>query len=71
MALFVAQVLGAPVPGDWREPWPPLETVDWLTSRREDLHWVRTYLLPWIGRRATGRSSGDGREPKRPTPLPL
>lgn len=25
------------------------------------------YVLPWIGRRITGRSSGDGREPKFPT----
>jgi lysophospholipase L1-like esterase len=71
MALLVAEVLGVPVGGDWREPWPPAETVGWLTSRREDLYWARTYLLPWIGRRATGRSSGDGRDPKRPTPLPL
>jgi hypothetical protein len=28
-------------------------------------------VLPWIGRRLTGRSSGDGREPKRPTLLPV
>jgi len=27
----------------------------------------RDYVLPWIGRRLTGRSSGDGREPKIPT----
>ncbi|MBO2453244.1 SGNH/GDSL hydrolase family protein [Actinomadura barringtoniae] len=71
MALRVAGVLGVPVEGDWREPWPPSESVRWLDSRRDDIHWARTYLLPWIGRRATGRSSGDGRGPKRPTPSPL
>ncbi|GAA2588070.1 SGNH/GDSL hydrolase family protein [Actinomadura fulvescens] len=72
MALRVAEALGLPVPGDWREPWPVPETAaDWLTMRREDIYWARTYLLPWIGRRATGRSSGDGRGPKRPTPSPL
>ncbi|MGI5327779.1 SGNH/GDSL hydrolase family protein [Actinomadura nitritigenes] len=71
MALFVAGVVGVPVKDDWREPWPPLDPVDWLTSRREDLHWARAYLLPWIGRRATGRSSGDGRGPKRPLPTEL
>lgn len=27
----------------------------------------REYVLPWIGRRLTGRSSGDNREPKHPT----
>lgn len=26
----------------------------------------REYVLPWIGRRLTGRSSGDNREPKHP-----
>ncbi|SFN55507.1 SGNH/GDSL hydrolase family protein [Actinomadura madurae] len=71
MALFVAEALGVPAEGDWREPWPPTDRTDWITLRREDVHWARTYLLPWIGRRATGRSSGDGRGPKRPTALPL
>jgi len=71
MALLVAELLGLPVDGDWREPWPAAEAVDWLTSRRQDVYWARTYLLPWIGRRLTGRSSGDGRPPKRPTPTPL
>ncbi|POM23075.1 GDSL-like Lipase/Acylhydrolase [Actinomadura rubteroloni] len=72
MALRVADAIGLDVDGSWHEPWPePGTAPDWLTQRRQDLHWARTYLLPWIGRRATGRSSGDGREPKRPTPLPL
>jgi lysophospholipase L1-like esterase len=72
MALRVAEVLGVPVEGDWREPWPPAEAEpDWLTMRREDLHWARVYFLPWAKRRIQGRSSGDGREPKRPDLLPL
>lgn len=72
MALRVAETIGLPVKESWHEPWPPLdERPDWLTMRREDLYWARAYLLPWIGRRATGRSSGDGRGPKRPTALPL
>ncbi|WP_433338928.1 SGNH/GDSL hydrolase family protein [Spirillospora sp. CA-294931] len=71
MALLVGEVLGFSDGESWRDPWPPAETADWLTMRREDLHWARAYLLPWIGRRATGRSSGDGRGPKRPTALPL
>ncbi|PLW65892.1 GDSL family lipase, partial [Streptomyces sp. DJ] len=36
-----------------------------------DLRWARVHLLPWVGRRLTGRSSGDGRPPKRPDLLPL
>ncbi|MBW8482487.1 SGNH/GDSL hydrolase family protein [Actinomadura parmotrematis] len=72
MALKVAEVVGVPVTDSWRAPWPPAEAVpDWLTLRREDVHWARTYLLPWVGRRVRGRSSGDGREAKRPTALPL
>jgi lysophospholipase L1-like esterase len=48
----------------WSEPLPPAPP----TSRREDLAadavWVRQHLLPWIGRRLRGTSSGVGREPK-------
>src|SRR4051794_39328665 len=33
---------------------------------REELRWARTHLVPWVGRRLTGRSSGDGRSAKRP-----
>ncbi|WP_084126920.1 SGNH/GDSL hydrolase family protein [Demequina sp. NBRC 110054] len=29
-----------------------------------ELRYARQYVLPWIGRRLTGRSSGDGRVPK-------
>lgn len=33
-------------------------------------HW-REHVLPWIGRRIAGRSSGDGRLPQRATLLPV
>ena len=33
--------------------------------------YYREYVLPWIGRRLTGRSSGDNREPKIPTLQPV
>jgi len=45
---------------------PPLPARSWRAARSEDLHWTREHLLPWIGRRITGRSSGDGRSAKRP-----
>jgi hypothetical protein len=32
---------------------------------------VRGFVAPWIARRVRGRSSGDGRTPKRPVPLAL
>jgi chromosome segregation ATPase len=41
------------------------------TLRRADLKWARQHLVPWLGRRLRGESSGDGRAPKRPDLLPL
>lgn len=42
----------------------------WIGAHRhrvaEELRWARTFLLPWVRRRLTGRSSGDGRYAKRP-----
>ncbi|WP_228373445.1 SGNH/GDSL hydrolase family protein [Demequina gelatinilytica] len=32
----------------------------------EQSRYLGRYVLPWIGRRLTGRSSGDGRVPKQP-----
>jgi hypothetical protein len=37
----------------------------------QEVAWVRGFVLPWIGRRLRGRSTGDGRAAKRPTPEPL
>ena len=34
-----------------------------IPAQRTAAYW-RQYVLPWIGRRLTGRSSGDGRGPK-------
>ncbi|MBB3050952.1 lysophospholipase L1-like esterase [Prauserella isguenensis] len=36
--------------------------------RSENLRWLRTHVVPWIHRRLTGTSSGDGVTPKRPIP---
>lgn len=64
-------VLLGGVPGWWREPLPPKPP----TRRRDDLAadavWVREHLLPWVGRRLRGTSSGDGREPKDTEPRPV
>ena len=39
--------------------------------RAANLAWARTHAGPWVHRRLTGRSSGDGVEPKRPVPAPI
>ena len=38
---------------------------------RADAAWTRDFLGPWMHRRLTGRSSGDGISPKRPTLAPI
>jgi lysophospholipase L1-like esterase len=35
-------------------------------QRAEHIAWARTFLLPWVGRRLTGRSSGDNIAPRYP-----
>jgi lysophospholipase L1-like esterase len=71
IALAACEALGVPVTADWREPWSAVAPVDWLTLRRSDLRWARTYLLPWIQRRLQRRSSGDDVTAKRPDLHPL
>jgi lysophospholipase L1-like esterase len=46
----------------------PLPAASWRRATRENIDWAREYFVPWIGRRLTGRSSGDGVHPKRPVP---
>lgn len=65
MAAEVLDVLGLdhglvrPDPG-------PAPTLTRAEVRREDLRWLRTFLVPWVGRRLRGASSGDGVTPKHP-----
>ncbi|GGT08572.1 SGNH/GDSL hydrolase family protein [Streptomyces griseoviridis] len=46
---------------EWHAPLPTAPPPGWLLRRGADLSFARQHLLPWIGRRLTGRSSGDGR----------
>lgn len=59
VASNVLRALDVPVP-DWGEETDELKRPGTFTYWRE-------FVLPWIGRRLTGRSSGDGRVAKRPT----
>ncbi|WP_460856294.1 SGNH/GDSL hydrolase family protein [Nocardiopsis coralliicola] len=71
LALRLAQILGASDGAGWDAPWPEEAPQDWRAARQQDLAWARAYLVPWIGRRLTGRSSGDGMGPKRPQLEPV
>jgi lysophospholipase L1-like esterase len=80
VALRACEVLGVPITEDWRaetaaDPSATMATAmsraAWLAARREDAHWAREYLAPWVNRRLRGTSSGDGRTAKRPTLEPV
>ena len=60
--------LGKTVDENWRTPLPP-EKADLLPIRIfKNFKWFITFGIPWMSRRIRGRSSGDGRSPKYPTP---
>ncbi|MFF8437963.1 SGNH/GDSL hydrolase family protein [Streptomyces bacillaris] len=61
VAEAVWQTLGLPPELDWRAPVPASPPPRWADRRIEDIRFARRHLGPWIGRRLTGRSSGDGR----------
>lgn len=67
----VAEALRLPGASDWSAPLPAAPQAPWARRRADDLDWARSHLLPWVGRRLTGRSSGDGRAAKRPQLTPL
>lgn len=50
---------------------PPTPPRNWRTARKEDVVWARQHLFPWVIRRITHKSSGDGILPKRPVPDPV
>ncbi|TQK43140.1 lysophospholipase L1-like esterase [Streptomyces sp. SLBN-118] len=70
VAEAVWQTLGHDAEEDWRALLPSAVRPGWAARRVGDLRFARQYLGPWIGRRLTGRSSGDGRPAKRPELLP-
>lgn len=70
IAEAVWQGLGLDAEDDWRAALPPTAPARWLMRRGSDVRFARQYLGPWVMRRLTGRSTGDGRLPKRPELLP-
>jgi lysophospholipase L1-like esterase len=69
VASNVLQAIDVPVPESWRIE-EVAEAPASIGSRR-DVGYYREYVLPWIGRRLTGRSSGDGRTAKIATLTPV
>ncbi|MFD8687618.1 SGNH/GDSL hydrolase family protein [Streptomyces sp. NPDC059651] len=61
VAEAVWQALGLPPEDDWQTLLPTAAPPRWSSRRVDDVRFARQHLFPWIGRRLTGRSSGDGR----------
>lgn len=70
VARMVLRALNVPNDLVPMEPAPsPVQT--WRAARAHDLVWARSHLAPWVLRRITRQSSGDGVTPKRPEPAPV
>lgn len=67
IAAALSDALGLPgSPSGWSEPLPPRPKRSTLARASSEAAWWGQYFLPWILRHFVGRSSGDGRHPKRP-----
>ncbi len=71
MAAAFADTVGLPGFVSWRDPLPPLGPPHLLRRALTEGRWIGRTLAPWAVRRLRGRSSGDGRAPKRPDLVPV
>lgn len=55
----------------WSDPLPPVRSPGPWRAMGAELRWLATFAVPWIHRRITGRSSGEGRICKRPDLRPV
>ena len=53
------------------DPLPDLPPLTRTQQRDADRAWAMSHAVPWVQRRLTGRSSGDGLRAKYPEPVPL
>ena len=63
MAARVLDALGVPH-ALALDPLPALEPLTAAARREADLAWARAHAAPWVQRRLTGKSSGDGLAPR-------
>ena len=68
VATRVLNALGVPSPAAWTDD---EGSAPGAARVQGTVAYYREFVLPWIGRRLTGRSSGDGRPPKRPELKPV
>ena len=68
-AQAVLERIGLPFDPAWRTPLPPAKKIPWVLEKGVTVAWFIIFALPWIYRRLRGKSSGDGRSAKYPTPV--
>ncbi len=66
VAQAVLEILDLPFDAGWREPLPPAKPEPKFLRALVTTIWFITFALPWMWRRARGKSSGDGRSCKYP-----
>lgn len=66
VAAMTLRELGVAPDPNWLEPLDPAPVKSWAAGRIDDWQWMRRYYFPWLKRRLTGRSTGDGLAAKRP-----
>ena len=66
MAAAAANALGLELEPGWDDPLPMPRRPPAPLRFARDAAWAGRHLTPWMVRRIRGRSSGDGRDPKRP-----
>lgn len=66
VAQAVLEILELPFDAGWREPLPPAKPEPKIMRALVTTIWFITFALPWMWRRARGKSSGDGRSCKYP-----
>lgn len=62
-------ILGGPI-GWWKVPLAP-DLQGRISKHVSDMVWIANHLVPWIGRRMRGVSSGDGLAAKQPEPCQI
>lgn len=71
IAAAFADALGLPGHDAWADPLPPLARMPGWRRATVEARWLAGTVMPWLARRARGRSSGDGILAKRPRLLPV
>lgn len=66
-AAAAAEALGLPGSShDWARPDPAAAPPSLRSRTYSQVLWTRNMLMPWVWRHLRGRSSGEGRAPRRP-----